>query len=350
MKMTCFILENSFAFIRHNKKTSRLIVLSLVASLLPLYIALTNIQYFISLFDIIKLPNSENVYVVSVSNPEEAIVLHGKQENPVTLKQYEKIDFIHNNIWMEVTVTYVDDQISLFENFKLNDVALDGNDSAYSLCAIEKNLQKFYDLSIDDIIKVNGKEYRIAAIVSSVYNLQSIILPRSEITDFDNIYENVLYLDGANVPAESPTIEVKTVKDVYTAEITNGVMQSMSIVLVGCLLLVFAITNISMIFIGEFEQAKFSVGIRRLLGAEMQHIHRIVLLKNIILILVSDVIVYVLTPGIIRLSGTTIDVHYSFCMIVIHIVIGCLIAFLLTSGFMRRMKKYSLIEFMKSGK
>lgn len=349
MNVGSFILENSRAFLRHNKKTNILIVLSLIASLLPLYISFANIQYFISSLSLIKIHETEKTYLAYVDDGNEAEAIYKDLLASASLKQYEQTDFIYGEKWMKVTITYLDDVIDEYENIRVLHKSDEANND-YPLCAIEKNLLKFYDINIGNIIKVNGKEYRIAAIVNSIYNLQSIILPRSELTDPNNIYKNVIYFDNAGVlPKASPTLVIKHAADVCNAEMINGLIRSLIIMLVGGILLIFAITNISMIFIGEFEQTKTSVGIRRLLGAEINQIKQIILIKNLILILISDFVVYATSPLITWMSGTTIDLYYSFGIIVLHCAVSCIIAFLLTQNFIRRMKKYSLIDFIKNG-
>ena len=253
MNIVSFIVENSLAFLSYHKKTSVLIILSLTASLLPFYIALANIQYFVSSFDMIRIHDAENVSILYTSDAEEAISVYKKQQHSASLKQYAKTDFIHDNVWLKVTVTYVDKEIRNYENFTiLQSISETDRLFFYPACAIEENLLKFFDLHPGDVISVNDKDYQIVMIVRSIYNLQSILLSRTEINNADTIYENLIYVSAIDVSAESPTLTVRAAEEVCNHETTNGIMKSALILLVGSGLLLFAVTNISMIFIGEF--------------------------------------------------------------------------------------------------
>lgn len=111
------------------------------------------------------------------------------------------------------------------------------------------------------------------------------------------------------------------------------------------MLLLLSITNISMIFIGEFEGIRESIGIRRLLGAEMSHIRQIIEMKNLLLIGVSDITIYLLMPLIMKC--TNIDLHYSPLTVLVHALFSFLVGHILTLIVVGKMRKNTLIAFLK---
>ena len=138
---------------------------------------------------------------------------------------------------------------------------------------------------------------------------------------------------------------MKNAEDVSNREIEDGILSSVAILLVGSMLLLFSITNISMIFIGEFEGIRESIGIRRLLGAEMSHIRQIIEMKNLLLIGVSDITIYLLMPLIMKC--TNIDLHYSPLTVLVHALFSFLVGHILTLIVVGRMRKNTLIAFLK---
>lgn len=351
MKMCAFLWENSLAFLRHHKKTSVLIILSLTASLLPLCLAIANIQVMGEFLPSMRIHDAENVRILSTTEEDEAMAIYNACQYPVSLKKLGRTDFFYNNVWQSAKVTYLDNAIDIYENFSIEyNISDKERDTHYPACTVEYNLIKIYHWHIGEVLKVNGREYQITAIVRSVYNLQSIILPVSELIEGTAIENYELYVHAADAPTEiqvnaSQTLTMKNAAVVSNREIEGGILSSFNLLLIGSTLLLLSITNISMIFIGEFEGTRESIGIRRLLGAEMRHIRRIIGMKNLILIGISDVIVYLLIPLIKQC--TNIDLHYSPVTILVHALFSFLVGHILTLIVVGRMRKNTLIAFLK---
>ena len=351
MKMCAFLWENSLAFLRHHKKTSVLIILSLTASLLPLCLSIANIQVMGEFLPSMRIHDAENVRILSTTDEDEAMAIYNACQYPVSLKKLGRTDFFYNNVWQSAKVTYLDDAIDIYENFSIEySISDKERDTRYPACTVEYNLIKIYHWHIGEVLKVNDRVYQITAIVRSVYNLQSIILPVSELVEGTTIEKYELYVHAADAPTEiqvntSQTLTKKNAAAVSNREIESGILSSFNILLIGSTLLLLSITNISMIFIGEFEGTRESIGIRRLLGAEMRHIRRIIGMKNLILIGISDVIVYLLIPLIKQC--TNIDLHYSPVTILVHALFSFLVGHILTLIVVGRMRKNTLIAFLK---
>ena len=351
MKMCAFLWENSLAFLRHHKKTSVLIILSLTASLLPLCLAIANIQVMGEFMPSMRIHDAENVRILSTTDEDEAMAIYNACQHPVSLKKLGRTDFFYNNVWQSAKVTYLDDAIDIYEGFPIvYSISDKERDTRYPACTVEYNLIKIYHWHIGEVLKVNDREYQITAIVRSVYNLQSIILPVSELVEGTTIENYELYVHAADAPTEvqvnsSQALTMQNATDTSSREIESGILSSFNILLIGSTLLLLSITNISMIFIGEFEGTRESIGIRRLLGAEMRHIRRIIGMKNLILIGISDVIVYLLIPLIKQC--TNIDLHYSPVTVLVHALFSFLVGQILTLIVVGRMRKNTLIAFLK---
>lgn len=351
MKMCAFLWENSLAFLRHHKKTSVLIILSLTASLLPLCMAIVNIQVMGEFMPSMRIHDAENVRILSTTDEDEAMAIYNACQYPVSLKKQSHTDIIFNDSWLSIRVVYLDDAIENYENFTIKDsLPAKDRDPSYPACTIENNLFKIYRWRVGELLKIDGREYQITTIVRSIYNLQSILLPASDLAEGTSMENYELYVHASDAPTEvqvsaSPTLTMKNAADVTNFEIEDGILTSINLLLLGSALLLLSITNISMIFIGEFEGTRESIGIRRLLGAEMRHIRKIVEMKNLILIGISDVIVYILTPLLLRF--TTIDTHYSPVTILVHALFSFLVGHILTLIVVGRMRKNTLIAFLK---
>ena len=351
MKICAFVFENSFAFLRYHKKTSLLIILSLIASLLPLCLAIANIQVMGEFMPSIRIHDAENVRIISTTDVDEVATIYNACRYPVSLKKQGRVDLFNNDSWRSIRVTYLDDVIGNYESFLiLKNISDKERDFRYPACTVEYNLIKIYHWHIGDVLKINGKQYQITTIVRSKYNLESIIMSESELVDESEIEKYELYVYTSDAPTElqvnaSQTLTMKNAEDVSNREIEDGILSSVAILLVGSMLLLFSITNISMIFIGEFEGIRESIGIRRLLGAEMSHIRQIIEMKNLLLIGVSDITIYLLMPLIMKC--TNIDLHYSPLTVLVHALFSFLVGHILTLIVVGRMRKNTLIAFLK---
>ena len=87
MKICAFVFENSFAFLRYHKKTSLLNILSLIASLLPLSLAIANIQVMGEFMPSIHIHNADNVRIISTTDVDEAATIYNACRYPVSAER-----------------------------------------------------------------------------------------------------------------------------------------------------------------------------------------------------------------------------------------------------------------------
>ena len=363
-----FSLFQSIKSVSRRKSNSILSILCFFFGALLLFIACCYGEAFLAELNRYQIKQGdESIYVEISPQQEETKKLVTSQNVYSFLQSYDFVNeicltelIIIENISNETVYAYLIDE-NFTDTFPYTLVS--GRmfspteyKEAGNVCMIEQDIIDRGDAESEGSIILNGKQYRIIGVISTMDSPKGIFLPISAEAGLQDAIgkftivarlKDLQYADRINWPQlTAGYVKAITVQEHYQ-QAASRLLQLFTIVfLVGVSVYLYSLINIYNIIVARVAEYSRSIGVRMAVGARPRDIFMQLYFEILLMMLAAMLIIFALDPLIDIAVRTTLNHLFGPITLLIMCVNTFVTTFIITMSLFRRIMKHSEADLM----